>query len=194
MNRPPLGGFFDRYAPDWDESQPAEIHEIVTRIFASANFGRGARVLDVGAGTGVLYPYFRAAGAGAYTAVDVSPEMVRQFKAKHPEADILEADYEKPVRFPGTFDAIMIFNAFPHFRDEEAVFRLSHLYLSPGGRLFICHSMNREALNAHHRNAGGAVSEDVLISDKRMAGLYRRAGFTAVRVENTDHFYSEGTK
>jgi len=194
MSRPPLGGFFDGHAPAWDSYQDEGTHRAIARIFKTAGIRPGARVLDVGAGTGILYPYFLAAGVGAYTAVDVSPEMVRQFKAKHPEADVLEADYEKSIRFPGTFDAIMIFNVFPHFRDEETVFRLSHPYLSPGGRLFICHSMNRESLNAHHRNAGGVVSEDVLISDERMAGFYRNAGFSAVRIENTDHFYSEGKK
>ena len=117
------------------------------------------------------------------TAVDISPEMVRQFRAKHPEARVIEADYEKPIRFPLSFDAIMIFNAFPHFRNEETIFRLSHSYLVPGGRLLLCHSMSREALNEHHHNAGGVVSEDVLISDERIAGLYRKAGFAAVRVE-----------
>lgn len=194
MSRPPLGGFFDRHAPTWDDCQTPGLHESIGRIFAAASFERGFRALDVGAGTGVLYPYFLAAGAVEYTAVDISPEMVRTFRAKHPEARVFEADYEKPIAFPRPFDTIMIFNAFPHFRDEEAVFGLSHSYLRPGGRLLICHSMNREALNAHHREAGDTVSEDILISDERMNGLYRKAGFTGVKVVNGDFFYSEGTK
>jgi len=194
VSRPPLGGFFDRCAPSWDNGCPAGLTAAISKIFAVARLHPGSRILDVGAGTGILYPFFLKAGAGAYTAVDSSPAMVQRFKAKHPEAAVLEADYEKPIVFPEPFDVIMIFNAFPHFRDEEAVFRRSRSYLSAGGRLFICHSMNREALNAHHRDAGGTVAGDVLISDARMAGLYRKAGFTAVRVENTDHFYSEGTK
>jgi len=194
VSRPPLGGFFDGHAPSWDDCQTPGLHDSIVRIFAAADFHPGLRILDVGAGTGVLYPSFLAAGVGEYTGVDISPEMVRQFKAKHPEARVLEADYEKPIRFPGAFDAIMIFNAFPHFRNEENVFRLSYSYLAPAGRLLICHSMNREALNEHHRNAGGVVSEDVLISDGQIAGLFRKAGFAAVRVENGDFFYSEGTK
>ncbi|MBN1938743.1 MAG: methyltransferase domain-containing protein [Candidatus Aminicenantes bacterium] len=194
MSRPPLGGFFDGHAPTWDDCQTPGLHEAIGRIFAAASFRPGLRVLDVGAGTGVLYPHFQAAGAGDYTAVDISPEMVRQFRAKHPEARILESDYEQPISFPGLFDAVMIFNAFPHFRNEETVFRLTHSYLSPGGRLFICHSMNREALNEHHRNAGGVVSEDILISDERIAGHYRKAGFVSIKVENADCFFSEGTK
>ncbi len=194
MSRPPLGGFFDGHAPTWDENQTPGLHESIGRIFAAASFEPGLRVLDVGAGTGVLYPYFLAAGAGEYTAVDMSSEMVRTFQAKHPDAHVFEADYEKSIPFPRPFDAVMIFNAFPHFRNEETVFRLSSSYLRPGGRLFICHSMNREALNAHHRAAGSVVSEDILISDERMAGRYRQAGFSGVKVENGDFFYSEGTK
>jgi len=49
-------------------------------------------------------------------------------------------------------------------------------------------------LNEHHRLAGMVVAEDVLISDDRMTELYRQAGFKAIRVENTDLFFSEGTK
>ena len=194
MKRPNLGGFFDRHAPLWDSFQTEETRRAVVRIFADARIRPGSRVLDVGAGTGVLYPYFLEAGAGSYSAVDISAEMVREFKSKHPEADIIEADYEKPISFPCLFDVIMIFNAFPHFRDEEAVFRHSYSRLAPGGRLFVCHSLNRAALNEHHRNSGLDVAEDILISDDRLTDLYRKAGFRSVRVENTDHFYSEGTK
>ncbi len=88
----------------------------------------------------------------------------------------------------------MIFNTFPHFKDEAAVFARAHACLAPGGRLFICHSLNREGLNAHHRQAGRAVAEDVLISDERMAAFYKNAGFTSVQVDDTDIFYSEGRK
>ena len=194
MKRQRLRGFFDGHAPLWDSYQTEETHRAIARIFAAARIRPGSRVLDVGAGTGILYSYFFEAGAASYTAVDISPEMIRQFKSKHPEALVIEADFEKPISFPCLFDVVMIFNTFPHFHDEGAVFHHSHLYLAPGGRLLICHSMNRETLNEHHRNSGRDVAEDVLISDDRMTALYREAGFTSIRVENTDHFYSEGTK
>jgi demethylmenaquinone methyltransferase/2-methoxy-6-polyprenyl-1,4-benzoquinol methylase len=186
--------FFDRHAPRWDSYQTKDTHRAIAEIFAAAGLRPGCRVLDVGAGTGILYPYFLEAGAVSYSAVDISPEMVREFKSKYPEAIIIEADYEKPIFFPCLFDVVMIFNAFPHFRNEEAVFAYSYSYLAPGGRLFVCHSMNREALNEHHRNSSLDVAEDVLISDDRMTDLYRMSGFMSIRVENTDHFYSEGTK
>jgi SAM-dependent methyltransferase len=186
--------FFDRHAPLWDTYQTAETHAALARIFDTAELPPGLRVLDVGSGTGILYPYFQAARAGAYTGLDVSPEMVRLFKAKHPEAAVIEADFESPSpALPSPFDLVMIFNTFPHLRDEEAVFSRARSLLAPGGRLMICHSMSREALNGHHRQAGGAVAEDVLISDSRFRLLYRRAGFASVRVENGDFFYSEGT-
>lgn len=186
--------FFDRHAPMWDTYQTGETHAALARIFAAASLPPGLRVLDVGSGTGILYPYFQAARAGAYTGLDISPEMVRLFKAKHPEAVVIEADFESPLSvLPGPFDLVMVFNTFPHLRDEEAVFSRSRSLLAPGGRLIICHSMSREALNKHHHQAGGAVAEDVLIPDNRFRELYRRAGFAGVRVENGDFFYSEGT-
>lgn len=187
--------FFDRHAPLWDAYQTGETRAALARIFAAAGLPPGLRVLDVGSGTGILYPYFQAARASAYTGLDISPEMVRLFRAKHPEAVVIEADFESllPSVFPSPFDLVMIFNTFPHLRDEEAVFSRSHSLLTQGGRLIICHSMSREALNEHHRRAGGAVAGDVLISDLRFRDLYRRAGFSSIRVENGDLFYSEGT-
>ncbi len=186
--------FFDRLAPLWDSYQTGETHAAIARIFAAAALSPGLRVLDVGAGTGILYPYFQSAGVSGYTGLDLAPEMVRLFKAKHPDAKVFEADFESPLpAFPVLFDLVMIFNTFPHFRDEESVFRRSRALLAPGGRLLICHSMSREVLNEHHRQAGEVVAEDVLVSDRRFRELYQRAGFSSIRVENGDFFYSEGT-
>jgi cyclopropane fatty-acyl-phospholipid synthase-like methyltransferase len=185
--------FFDLHAPRWDSYQTDATYAAIGRILDAASIGPGQTVLDVGAGTGILYPYFRAAGVRAYTAVEISAEMARIFRAKHPDAEVIEADYEASIAFRRRFDMIMIFNAFPHFRDQAAVFERSRSYLEPGGRLLICHSLSREALAEHHRLAGGAVAGDVLVSDRRFRDLYRGAGFRLVRIENTDIFYSEGT-
>ncbi len=186
--------FFDRHAPLWDSYQTAATHAAIVRSMNRAALRPGLRVLDVGAGTGILFPYFQALGVAAYTAVDVSPEMIRRLRAAHPGAAAVTADFEAPIPFPAPFDAVMIFNAFPHFRDEETVFARARDCLAPGGRLFICHSLNREGLREHHRQAGSDVAEDVLVSDERMAALYAGAGFSDVQVENTDIFYSEGTR
>jgi demethylmenaquinone methyltransferase/2-methoxy-6-polyprenyl-1,4-benzoquinol methylase len=186
--------FFDRHAPLWDSYQTPQTHAAIVRILERAALPPGARVLDVGAGTGILYPYLREGGAAAYTAIDISPEMIRRLRAAHPGAEAVVADFQEPMSFPAPFDAVMIFNAFPHFRDEEAVFLRARDCLAPGGRLFICHSLNREGLREHHRQAGSDVAGDVLIPDERMAALYAGAGFAAIQVENSDIFYSEGTR
>lgn len=186
--------FFDRQAPLWDGQDHAQARERLPVILARAGVGRGDRVLDVGAGTGILVHFLEAAGVGEMAAVDVSPAMVREYRKKYPGRRVVAADFGQD-RLPfvaGSFTKILVFNSFPHFHEPAAVFREAFALLEAGGRLIICHSMSRAALNAHHRAAGRDVEGDVLIPDAAIAVLYRDAGFVRVVIDDGDYFYSAG--
>ena len=103
-------------------------------------------------------------------------------------------NYEERLFPAGMFSKIVIFNAFPHFENEKAVFENSYFYLKPGGRLYVAHSMNREQLDEHHSKAGMEVQDHVLIPDKEFRKLYAEAGFSDILVENKKYFFSVGAK
>ncbi|MFA6316858.1 MAG: methyltransferase domain-containing protein [Elusimicrobiota bacterium] len=196
MTDRPAIEFFDRQAPSWDALDHGQALRLLPDILERAGIGPGDRVLDVGAGTGILVPFLEAAGAAGMAAVDVSPGMAKEYRRKFPGRRFEVADFgQDRLPFPPDgFTKVLVFNSFPHFREPEAVFREAFTLLEPGGRLVICHSMDRAALNALHRGAGRDVERDVLIPDAAITALFRGAGFIRVVVDDGEYFYSAGDK
>ena len=107
----------------------------------------GARILDVGCGSGWLCEYFARFGYDV-TGIDLSPhliEMARErlhnipFGADHETrlaARFLVHDIEIAA-LAETFDAIICYDALHHFEDEHAVMRHLSTMLENGGQLFV---------------------------------------------------------
>jgi trans-aconitate 2-methyltransferase len=91
------------------------------------------RVLDAGCGTGrVTELLAQRVPDGAVIAVDGSPAMVEQTRARGLEAftaDLVELTLEEPV------DAILSTATFHWIKDHEALFARMHDALKPGGRM-----------------------------------------------------------
>ena len=186
--------YFDRHAARWDGYQKTEDAPVIEEILDRAGLTAADRVLDVACGTGVLVPFVTRRGVKGLTATDISPKMAELFRAKFPGIPLVTGNYEERMFPAGAFSKIIIFNAFPHFEDETAVFENSRFYLKPGGQLFVAHSMNRQQLDEHHRKAGLEVQDHVLIPDADFRRLYAQAGFTDIMVENASYFFSSGTR
>lgn len=186
--------FFDRHAPTWDEHASPSDGPAITRILDRFVLPAGAAVLDVACGTGALTPFLLQLNVLSITSLDSSPEMCGRFAEKFPRQKILCQDFETAALPRAAFDAVIIFNAFPHFPHPQAVFEQAFSALKPGGRLLIAHSMNRAELDAHHRRAGREVAHHVLMPDTDFFQGYRAAGFEAVTVDNGAYFYSEGRR
>lgn len=190
----PIKEYFDRHAALWDGYQKAEDAPVIEKILERAGVSAADEVLDAACGTGVLVPFLAKRGVINLTATDISPKMAEIFKKKFPVIPFITGNYGDPLFPAGKFSKIIIFNAFPHFENEKAVFKNSFRYLRPGGKLFIAHSMNRERLDEHHRKAGMEVADHVLISDEEFRRLYAEAGFSDIAVENKKYFFSCGRK
>lgn len=169
LNLDTIRGFFDRCAPTWDDL--AEYNgEIISQIFDHAGITAGQDVLDVACGTGILFPDYERRQVRSLTAIDLSPEMARRAAEKLPTAQVLCGDAAH-LDFGKTFDAIMIYNAFPHFPQPDQLLRNLKKYLRPGGTLTVAHGMSREAIQQHHASHASAVSVD-LPSIEEMTGLF----------------------
>ena len=162
LNTDAVAAFFDQRAETWDaHGTPRET--IINTILDTAGVTRGVSILDVGCGTGVLFPYYLARGAAGVTGVDLSPAMIAQAKAKFgsdPRITLLCGDAS--VLAPGKFDTCVVFNAMPHFQSARALIGALSKALVPGGRLTIAHGDSRHVINARHTSGASEVSHDLM--------------------------------
>lgn len=162
MKKQDIISFFDECAPHWDE-ELIRSDEVINKILDNGGIEKGARVLDVACGTGVLFPDYIKRGA-LVTAVDISPEMVKIARSKFPEINIICGDVEE-IAFSEEFDAVMIYNAFPHFPEPERLIKNLSGLLRKGGRLSVAHGMSREALLRHHNERARDVSLELPVAE-----------------------------
>ena len=107
---------------------------------------RGARVLDVGCGGGLLSEAMAREGARVL-GLDLSPELIDIAKLHRLESTqggaILDLDYRVQAvesladAEPGTFDAITCMEMLEHVPEPGSILEACARQLKPGGRLFV---------------------------------------------------------
>lgn len=161
--------FFNHCAPFWDD-ETIRSEPVIRKILDNAGIRAGIDVLDVACGTGVLFPDYFARGVASLTGIDISSEMARRARAKFPDAEVICGDVEA-YPFRRQFDAVMVYNAFPHFPDPKRLIEVLAGLTAPGGRLSVAHGMSREKLEAHHAGAARDVSIG-LLDERTLAELF----------------------
>lgn len=160
--------YFDQHAQHWDDDyRPGLPERTAAALFAGVE---GARVLDVACGTGVMFPELLAQGAAQITGVDISPNMAALAAEKYADNDkvhILCGDVVS-LELEG-FDAVLIYNAYPHFMNKPALIAAMARALKPGGRLTVAHGAGRELINAHHANVPPTVTSPLLPAKQEAA-------------------------
>jgi len=134
----------------WDPKGPQKaLHALnPTRLgYVAARVGlRGAKVLDVGCGGGLLSEALAREGAEV-VAIDLAADLVKVAKLHGLESGV-KVDYRvQPVEAlameqPGTFDAITCMEMLEHVPDPGAILSACATLLKPGGRLFVS-TLNR---------------------------------------------------
>ncbi|HVI59769.1 MAG TPA: bifunctional 2-polyprenyl-6-hydroxyphenol methylase/3-demethylubiquinol 3-O-methyltransferase UbiG [Luteimonas sp.] len=101
---------------------------------------RGAKVLDVGCGGGLLSEALAGEGA-AVTAIDLADDLVKVARLHGLESGAkvdyrVQAVEDLAAEQPGAFDAIACMEMLEHVPDPAAILRACATLLKPGGRLF----------------------------------------------------------
>jgi 2-polyprenyl-6-hydroxyphenyl methylase/3-demethylubiquinone-9 3-methyltransferase len=123
------------------ELNPARLGYVAQRVPL-----RGARVLDVGCGAGLLSEALSKEGAQV-SALDLAPELVEVAKLHLLESG-LQVDYRLvsvetlAAEMPASFDAITCMEMLEHVPDPGSVLQACATLLKPGGRLFVS-TLNR---------------------------------------------------
>ncbi|MEA4946739.1 MAG: methyltransferase domain-containing protein [Oscillospiraceae bacterium] len=180
--------FFDTLAPQWDADMVKD-DAIIGRILDAAGVSRGAEVLDVACGTGVLFPYYLAREVNSVTGLDISGEMVRIAREKYadePRVAVVQGDAEI-LKTSKKYDCVVVYNAFPHFPSPEQLIENLAGMLNPGGVLTVAHNMSREAVDRHHAGRAGKVSMG-LPSPDELSSLFSKY-VTVETVVSDDRMY-----
>ena len=120
---------------------PARLGYVADRVAL-----RGARVLDLGCGGGLLSEALAGAGADV-TAIDLAPDLLKIARLHGLESGI-RVDYRQvsaealAAEAPGAFDAITCMEMLEHVPDPASILRACATLLRPGGRLLVS-TLNR---------------------------------------------------
>ena len=183
--------FFNRCAPAWD-AEMIRNEEVIRTILDNGGIHGGIDVLDVACGTGVLFPDYTSRGVASVTGIDIAAEMAKRARQKFPDAEVICGDVEA-YPFDRQFDAVMVYNAFPHFPEPERLIGRLAALTKPGGRLSVAHGMSRAMLARHHAGAASSVSID-LMDEHDLAALFAPWFDVDVVISDDRMYQVAGTK
>lgn len=191
MNKQDVINFFDKCAPWWD-SDIIRNEDVIATILDNGGIRPGIHVLDVACGTGVLFPDYIKREVASVTAIDISPEMAKLAQEKFPQVKVLCGDVEE-TEFDRQFDAVMVYNAFPHFPEPARLIETLAGLIPAGGRLSVAHGMSRAALQSHHAGRASRVSID-LLEENALAELFSRWFDVDVVISNDNMYQVSGVR
>ncbi len=125
---PAFGHFADRWSPE----DIAEIADWLAPFLGREN----ARLLDVGGGTGALAVRLHEATGARVTVLDPTPQMLRYVPGSPSVEAVLGSAEDAPFA-DDTFDAIIVTDAFHHFRDQTAAAAEFRRVAHPGGGVIV---------------------------------------------------------
>ena len=188
----PRIAFFDGHAPTWDQTgpDPAATLRRLRELEGRLGLRPGQRVLEVGCGTGQITGWLvETVRPGRVVAVDFSPAMLVQARARGVAAEFVALDICQDGATLGEFDVVLCFHSFPHFRDPAAALRQITLHLAPGGQLLVVHLVGSAQLNAFHHKVGGAVGHDHLLAAAQWPELLGTVGLRASELVDREDLF-----
>jgi ubiquinone/menaquinone biosynthesis C-methylase UbiE len=184
--------FFNSRAAAWDD-EVAE--KDVSRLEAMAerlDIKPGDSVLDIGTGTGVFVPYLlnKIGSKGKLVCLDFAEEMLKIAQAKGFKGNIsyLCADIENNSLADNSFDAVVCYSVFPHFINKVRVFKEIYRLLKKDGKLFICHTSSRQAINKVHKSIA-EVCDHLFPENEETRRMLSDAGFVDIIISDGKEDY-----
>lgn len=159
MDKNIVASFFDDCASSWDD-ELIRNDRVIDLILNFAGVKEDACVLDVACGTGVLFDDYFKRKIKCLDAIDISSKMVDIARVKYPDVNVICGDAEEYC-FNKEYDCILIYNAFPHFINENRLFENLSYYLKTGGRLTVAHGMSRSDILKCHSGKAFHISKEL---------------------------------
>lgn len=184
--------FFDERADGWLAMEQNASRALQPAVARMAGVFEGSRVLDIGCGLGAMAQTYLDAKAEYVLGVDISPKMITLASKRwehEPSLEFVAAD-ASTLSFSDEecFDAVVIYNAYPHFFNRSALVSACAAALKPGGRFVVAHSTGKEGINAHHDAHAAGVS--LGLEDACQEAQAWQGSFAIDGVVDTPGFYA----
>jgi ubiquinone/menaquinone biosynthesis C-methylase UbiE len=153
----------------------------------------GDIILDVGGGTGILLPllYNAAGNRGKIVSLDIAEEMLKRAIDNGYPSSIyyIHADVAAIPLSSESFDLVICYSCFPHFPDKLKALAEIARVLRNRGRLVICHTASRQAINDLHKSVGNVVENDTIPDEAIMRKMLAASGLKPIELRDESHLY-----
>jgi ubiquinone/menaquinone biosynthesis C-methylase UbiE len=184
---------FEKWAENWEVSAESKI---VAGILIKELIDQNSEsILDLACGKGVLRDYLNENVPGSTVFyIDKAFAMIKGLKKTYPDELAIRGEGENIPCCNDKFDAVIIFNSFPHFKDKQKTISECYRVLKRGGRLIIAHSMTPEEINQLHRDVGEQVANHRLPERDVFIEMFEKSGFKNIGYFVDGYFYVMGFK
>jgi len=184
--------YFNSKAVIWDETVAEKDLSRLESLMIKLDIKPGASVLDIGTGTGVFTPFLlkKIGCEGHLLCLDYAEKMLKIAQAKGFEGNVsyLCADINDSHLADKSFDAVVCYSVYPHFQDKLKVLKEVNRLLKNDGRLFICHTSSRMAINKVHQSIP-EVCNHVFPENGETQRILSEAGFADIDISDGTYEY-----
>lgn len=187
MSHSNVEAFFNSVASKWDDWANDDMDR-VRALFSQIGIKPGDKVLDLACGTGVVTELLHEFSLAPVHGLDIAENMIVRAKEKYRGKDYASFEVGDFMSYPGEkYDAIVIYNAYPHFLDPKALSSRLAENLNIAGKFAIVHSLGRKQLSAHHDPLGPKISRDLLPA--REEAEFFKEEFEVLKADEGEDFY-----
>jgi ubiquinone/menaquinone biosynthesis C-methylase UbiE len=177
--------FFDSHAEsdEYDVFTPQTNEALIAAFKRSSGLPGGARVADLGCGSGVFTELLRQRGYQSI-GLDISPKLVALGRRKYPDLELIEGDAENLPFQDASLDGVLLSGLLHHFPDPRRVAGEVRRVLKTGGRFvaFDPNRMNpfmwlyRDHASPFYSSVGVTENERPVLA-WQVAEVFRKEGF-----------------